>query len=222
MLTNGRIKERDHIIIPLPGLEDYWTANTSVCDWIGVTCGIQHHRVTALNISFMGLTGSIPPHSGNLSFLVSLDLSVNNLPGEFVPFATPELIYPSFSKPETLELSYNPLKGKIPEVMGGQQNLRVLNLQYNQLTGSIPSSIFNISTLRGLYLTSNKLNGQLPSNFTACSVIQILSLSSNEFSGQIPREYGTLKKLEGLYLARNSLIAGFHLEARCLCLGCIF
>ncbi|XP_027181613.1 putative receptor-like protein kinase At3g47110 [Coffea eugenioides] len=70
---------KEHILSdPYLVLEDYLTANTSVCDWIGVTCGIQHHRVTALNISFTGLTGSIPPHLGNLYFLVSLDLSGNN------------------------------------------------------------------------------------------------------------------------------------------------
>ncbi|XP_027181617.1 LRR receptor-like serine/threonine-protein kinase GSO1 [Coffea eugenioides] len=216
---------KEHILSdPYLVLEDNWTANTSVCDWIGVTCGIQHHRVTALNISFTGLTGSIPPHLGNLYFLVSLDLSGNN----FLENLS------RLRRLRSLEIFRH---GKIPEVMGDLQNLRVLNLQYNPLTGSIPSIIFNISALEiivlsgnnlpgnlppdmcndlpsltGLYLTSNKFNGQLPSNLTACSVIQLLSLSSNEFSGQIPTEYGALKKLEGLYLARNSLI-GFCAES---------
>ncbi|KAG8365553.1 hypothetical protein BUALT_Bualt18G0117000 [Buddleja alternifolia] len=51
-----------------------WTNVSCVCNWIGVTCNSRHHRVVALNISGMGLVGTIPPQLGNLSFLVSPDL----------------------------------------------------------------------------------------------------------------------------------------------------
>ncbi|KAL7102809.1 hypothetical protein ACP275_08G140800 [Erythranthe tilingii] len=47
-----------------------WTNTSSVCSWIGVTCGLRHNRVIALDISNMGLSGTIPPQLGNLSFLV--------------------------------------------------------------------------------------------------------------------------------------------------------
>ncbi|MBA0670725.1 hypothetical protein Goklo_029810 [Gossypium klotzschianum] len=36
-----------------------WSTSTSVCNWIGVTCGSRHHRVTALNLSLMDLMSTI-------------------------------------------------------------------------------------------------------------------------------------------------------------------
>ncbi|KAK9016527.1 hypothetical protein V6N11_079023 [Hibiscus sabdariffa] len=36
-----------------------WSSSTSVCNWIGVTCGSKHRRVTALDLSNMDLTGTI-------------------------------------------------------------------------------------------------------------------------------------------------------------------
>lgn len=57
------------------------SSSTSVCNWIRITCGSRHQRVTVLNVSGMGFTGTIPPQLDNLSFLVSLDLSYNNFHG---------------------------------------------------------------------------------------------------------------------------------------------
>ncbi|PIM98401.1 Non-specific serine/threonine protein kinase [Handroanthus impetiginosus] len=36
-----------------------WTTETSVCNWIGVTCGSRHRRVIALNVSYMSLVGTV-------------------------------------------------------------------------------------------------------------------------------------------------------------------
>lgn len=51
-----------------------WSATISVCNWIGIRCDERQHRVTGLNLSHMGLAGTIPPHLGNLSFLSHLSL----------------------------------------------------------------------------------------------------------------------------------------------------
>ena len=58
-----------------------WSTATSVCNWIGVTCGSRHQRVTALNLFGLNLSGTIPPHMGNLSFLSWLDIGNNSFHG---------------------------------------------------------------------------------------------------------------------------------------------
>ncbi|KAK2990311.1 LOW QUALITY PROTEIN: hypothetical protein RJ640_029938, partial [Escallonia rubra] len=58
-----------------------WSSATPVCDWVGVICSRRHNRVAALNLSNMGLVGTIPPDIGNISFLASLDISNNSFSG---------------------------------------------------------------------------------------------------------------------------------------------
>ncbi|KAJ0797401.1 putative non-specific serine/threonine protein kinase [Helianthus annuus] len=45
-------------------LSKNWSTKTSVCNWKGVTCGSQSRtqRVTALDLSYMSLVGTISPH----------------------------------------------------------------------------------------------------------------------------------------------------------------
>ena len=62
-----------------------WSTTTNFCEWlIGVSCSRRRQRVTALNLSYVGLHGTISPHIANLSFLVSLDLANNTIYG-FLP-----------------------------------------------------------------------------------------------------------------------------------------
>ncbi|GLU18993.1 hypothetical protein SLE2022_352650 [Rubroshorea leprosula] len=59
-----------------------WSSSaTSICNWVGVSCGAFHSRVIALDLPNMNLTGNLPPHLGNLSFLVSINLSGNSFNG---------------------------------------------------------------------------------------------------------------------------------------------
>ncbi|KAI4347871.1 hypothetical protein L6164_008648 [Bauhinia variegata] len=58
---------KDHITYDLNNiLAQNWSIKTPVCNWIGITCGSSHLGVTALNLSYMGLVGTIPPLLGNL------------------------------------------------------------------------------------------------------------------------------------------------------------
>ncbi|KAH1120790.1 hypothetical protein J1N35_003950 [Gossypium stocksii] len=50
-----------HIVShPQKMLKTNWSTTTSICNWVGVTCGSRHQRVIALNLSSMLLTGEIP------------------------------------------------------------------------------------------------------------------------------------------------------------------
>ncbi|XP_040948184.1 receptor kinase-like protein Xa21 isoform X1 [Gossypium hirsutum] len=215
---------KDRIAGPQNVLANNWTASTSVCNWIGVSCGILHKRVIALNLTSMNLRGSIPPHLGNLSFLLSLDLSRNHFYGH-LPKELGQL-----HRLRILRLSYNRLNGEIPSWLGNLQgvrrlrmknnnfigtiletlvnmsNLQILNLGFNQLSGQIPSSIFNSTTLEVIGLFDNKLEGQIPTSIFNISSLKTINLFNNNLSGSLPNDMCQhLPKLEGLYLSWNEL-----------------
>ncbi|XP_027082866.2 uncharacterized protein [Coffea arabica] len=205
-------------------------AASSVCDWIGVQCGSRHQRVTALNISNMGLTGTIPPDLGNLSFLVSLDLRNNsfhgNLPEElshlrrlrFIRFSknnfTGEIPmwFGHFPELQFLFLDSNGFSGFIPPPISNLSKLETLNLRDNFLGGNIPEKMGNLSVLRELYLSGDDLVGQIPLSLCKFSHLQVLDLSNNRFSGHIPKEIGNLEKLKELYLITNNLTGAIPRE----------
>ncbi|MFQ6641073.1 hypothetical protein Gotur_014415 [Gossypium turneri] len=71
------LKFKDRIADPQNVLANNWTASTSVCNWIDVSCGIIHKRVIALNLTSMNLRGTIPLTLVNMSNLEILNLRFN-------------------------------------------------------------------------------------------------------------------------------------------------
>jgi LRR receptor-like serine/threonine-protein kinase FLS2 len=136
-------------------LTNNWSTGTSVCNWICITCGFCHHRITALNLSYMGLVGTIPLHIGNLSFLVSLRVINNSFHGS-VPNEFARLY-----QLRHLSFKYNDFSGEIPSWMGLLSKLQFLSLLGNSFTGSIPPSLCNISSLEIISFGYNKLSGSI-------------------------------------------------------------
>ncbi|XP_057789134.1 LRR receptor-like serine/threonine-protein kinase ERECTA, partial [Salvia miltiorrhiza] len=138
-------------------LKNNWTSGTSFCTWIGVTCDSRRSRVTKLNISDMGLEGSISQEIGNLSSLAYLDMSGNSFHGRL-----PKDIcsHNNLQRLKLLDLSSNKLQGDIPSSLYQCPQLESIDLSRNNLIGPIPSTIGNLSNLQWLDLPSNKLNGE--------------------------------------------------------------
>ncbi|KAG6696168.1 hypothetical protein I3842_09G134700 [Carya illinoinensis] len=203
-------------------LASNWSTNTSVCNWIGITCGSRHHRVIALNLSYMGLEGTIPPHIGNLSFLVSLTLRNNSfhgsLPNELSRLYRLKNLNFGFnnfngeipsslgllSKLRGLVLIGNRFTGAIPQSLSNMSSLERIGLAFNGFSGYIPSSLFNIPTLQAIDLEDNKLSGRLPSTLFSCKQLQFFSVWLNNFTGRVPPAIGNLTMLMTLYLAENN------------------
>ncbi|OMO52246.1 hypothetical protein COLO4_37325 [Corchorus olitorius] len=123
-------------------LTDNWTSATSVCNWIGITCGGQPQKVIALNLSSMGLSGTIPPHIGNLSALSLFSIHNNNF------------------------------YGSLPNELAHLRSLKTVDFGINFFTGEIPrrffSSLSNITSLEKIDLSYNKLSGSVPPTALIC------------------------------------------------------
>ncbi|XP_059637233.1 probable LRR receptor-like serine/threonine-protein kinase At3g47570 [Cornus florida] len=195
---------KTHIITSNPHaiLATNWSTATSVCYWIGVTCGARHQRVTALNISNMALQGTVPPHLGNLSFLVSLDVSNNSFSGHLPNELRTELPHffdklQAFNYLKRLRIGYNSLNGKLPTSIGNLstslENFSAINCG---IEGTIPNGIGNLSNLASLYLTGNHLTGLIPTAIKRLAKLQRLYLDNNGIEGSIPEVLYQLSNLD--------------------------
>ncbi|KAL5785490.1 hypothetical protein ACOSQ2_007882 [Xanthoceras sorbifolium] len=121
--------------------------------WTGVTCSDGPRiRVVTLNLTNMGLSGSLPREISNLTALTGIWLGNNSLSG-----LIPDLS--SLRRLESLHLENNHFSGEIPSSLGNIQSLRELFVQNNNLTGQIPSSLvtkpgLNLKTSPGNHLSS--------------------------------------------------------------------
>ncbi|XP_024160902.1 LRR receptor-like serine/threonine-protein kinase GSO1 isoform X2 [Rosa chinensis] len=175
-----------------------WSTNTSVCNWVGVTCGHVHLRVAALNLSYFGLTGRIPPELGNLSFLVVLRLRNNSFNG------TLPVELAGLRRLKLVNFKYNNFMGEIPSWFGSLSSLKALNLYGNRFTGSIPAAIFNLSALQVFDLRNNQLSGSIPREIANLTMLKHLYLDNNNFQ-EISDEIGSLHQLDLLSMQYNGL-----------------
>ncbi|XP_065871831.1 putative leucine-rich repeat receptor-like serine/threonine-protein kinase At2g14440 [Euphorbia lathyris] len=104
--------------------------------WTGVECSQNstYARVVSLDLTNMGVSGTLTPSIDNLSALDHLWLGDNNLSGPIPNMG-------SLSGLQTLHLENNQLGGPIPNSLGQLKVLHELYLQNNQLTGKIPASL---------------------------------------------------------------------------------
>lgn len=119
---------------------EQWTSSTGwlgsvagVCSWYGVTCDSSGQNVTALSLAGNSLTGNLSDAAElfNISSLVSIDLSNNELVG---PVAPGFGLMPGL---EVLDLSRNELSS-LPASWGAEaSSLQHLSLQLNNIFGYV-------------------------------------------------------------------------------------
>ncbi|PHT49342.1 hypothetical protein CQW23_09089 [Capsicum baccatum] len=152
-----------------------------------------------LDLSGNNLVGSIPTSIGNLRDLQRFNLSSNKLT-RFIGDHICKLHYLS-----AIYLGQNQLSGPLPNCLGNVTSLREIHLGSNKLSYNIPPSIGNLQDLVVLDLSSNNMVGTLPPEIGNLKAATLIDLSMNRFSNGIPREIGGLQTLMHLSLRHNKL-----------------
>ncbi|CAK9137194.1 unnamed protein product [Ilex paraguariensis] len=143
LLLGGRTLTRDVIALEKmknsfqnPPLD--WTGDPCLprqYSWTGVTCSEGPRiRVTALNLTGMGLSGSLSPSIANITALTGMWFGNNSLSGS-IPDLSP------LKQLAILHLEDNQLSGEIPQSLGNIDSLRELFLQGNNFTGQVPNGL---------------------------------------------------------------------------------
>ncbi|CAA6675341.1 unnamed protein product [Spirodela intermedia] len=209
-----------------------WGRSDDPCGtpWEGVAC--NNSRVTQLGLSSMGLKGTLSGDIGQLTELLSLDLSYNNDLGGPITKSIGNL-----KRITTLIMVACSFSGSIPSEIGDLEDLSYLALNSNNLTGIIPPSFGKLSKLYWFDIADNQLTGRFPSPQVAppawissstrstcdhfnknqlsgtipeslfssnMTLIHIL-FDGNRLTGGIPESLGLVTKLEVLRLDRNGL-----------------
>ncbi|KAJ0729997.1 putative non-specific serine/threonine protein kinase [Helianthus annuus] len=182
------------------GVMTSWNhSTTDFCQWQGVTCGARHKRVALLDLSSRGLTGTLSPSIGNLSFLRELSLKNNSFSGEIPP----EIGH--LFRLQKLRLHNNSFTGNIPATIMNCSNLQVLHLGDNKLVGKIPDGIGSLSLLNFLIVHDNILEGGIPLFIANLTLLVTLSLADCQLGGSFPDVFQRLTNLKRLALAGNNL-----------------
>ncbi|XP_039173376.1 putative receptor-like protein kinase At3g47110 [Eucalyptus grandis] len=165
-----------------------------------VTCNRKHRRVTILDLGSKNLSGVVPPHIGNLSFLRGVHLENNSFHAKIPPH------FGRLLRLQKLSLNNNWFNGQIPSNLSYCSNLLVLNLGFNMLKGNLPMEMGSLSKLQGLILQVNSLMGNIPPSIGNLSSLQKFGITLNNFSGTIPETLGQLRNLKMLTLAKNKFV----------------
>ncbi|KAK5795413.1 hypothetical protein PVK06_036677 [Gossypium arboreum] len=183
---------------PLKIMES-WNSSIHFCQWIGVTCGRKHPRVTKLKLRILKLSGSLSPYIGNLSFLRELDLVGNSFYNQI-----PQEIG-GLRRLEALNLANNSIIGGIPSNLSACSKLISVDMSDNQLTGQIPALLGLLSNLKVLGFFNNSLRGNIPPSLGNLSSLERLGLTFNAFSGIIPESFGRLRNLSFFTIFGNAI-----------------
>ena len=147
------------------------------------------------------LIGEISTQFWNLSSIIKLDLSHNNLSGML-----PQCLSNSSEFLIILSLENNNFCGTLPATYMEGRNLKVMDVSYNQLEGQVPRSLSNCKMLEILLFSNNRFSDIFPTWFGKLPKLRVLSLWSNGFHGAIGKSESNIEfpKLQIIDVSYNN------------------
>ncbi|KAF3451762.1 hypothetical protein FNV43_RR07858 [Rhamnella rubrinervis] len=172
--------------------------------WKGITC--ERSAVVSIDVSGLGLNGTLGYLLSDLRSLRKFDLSDNNIQ-ETIPYQLPpnltslnlgnnnlsgNLPYSisSMVSLNYLNLTHNSLSLSIGDILANLVGLATLDLSFNNFSGDLPNSFSSLSNLSSLYVQNNQLTGSL--NVLTSLPLSTLNIANNHFTGWIPRELSSI------------------------------
>ncbi|KAL8241564.1 hypothetical protein R6Q59_014918 [Mikania micrantha] len=159
-----------------------------------------------LDIGFCGVSSSALHSLHNLTSLLSLDMSGNELIkaipnsfGNLCNLREIDLSYNNFGN-----ISFSHLLKSVFDCESPR--LESLSIIDSKLSGSIPNSIGRLSSLKKLYLAANRLNGSIPDSIGQLSKMIDLNLYDNLLTGVVTEaHFAKLVSLKYLFGDGNNL-----------------
>ncbi|XP_019225344.1 PREDICTED: protein STRUBBELIG-RECEPTOR FAMILY 6-like isoform X2 [Nicotiana attenuata] len=178
--------------------------------WKGITC--SGNRVTEIQISGLGLSGSMGYQLTSLTSVTNFDISNNNL-GNQIPYQLPPNVQrlnlagngftgglpysiSQMTSLQYLNVSHNQIQGELNDMFGSLSSLNTLDISFNSMTGKLPQSFQSLTSMKKIYLQNNQFTGNI--DVLANLPLDNLNLENNQFTGGIPQ------KLKGILQRSNS------------------
>uniref|UniRef100_A0A0D3EJW0 non-specific serine/threonine protein kinase n=1 Tax=Oryza barthii TaxID=65489 RepID=A0A0D3EJW0_9ORYZ len=186
-------------------------------------------RLTHLNLSSSGFTGQVPASIGNLTSLVSLNLSTYFMIVEIPDDAYETLISQTANSIWLIEPNFETFISKLTNLRdlhlgyvdmsnSGAQwcdalansspNLQVISLPFCSISGPICRSLSLLQSLAALNLQHNNLSGPIPDFLSNLSNLSVLQLNHNELEGWVSPAIFGQKNLVTIDLHHNLGISG--------------
>ncbi|XP_014515854.1 leucine-rich repeat receptor-like tyrosine-protein kinase PXC3 [Vigna radiata var. radiata] len=201
-----------------------WTGSDP-CAWKGVSCDRANSSVVGISLSGFSLNSSdFLPLVCKIETLELLDVSNNYLSSihdgfitecgkikglKLLNFSNNNLgILPTFhgfDALESLDMSFNAMRGNIVLEIDELVSLKILNLTFNGFSGSLPTKLGKSMVLEHLLLSNNSFEGKIPDELFSYENLTWIDLKNNILSHSIPTNIGKLSKLETLILSTNNL-----------------
>ncbi|GJT20961.1 leucine-rich repeat protein [Tanacetum coccineum] len=180
------------------------------------SCGVSSsvldslHNLTSvirLDLSRNQLTKRITKLFFNICNLKEIDLSGNDFRNMSLTYLLESLFKCKKAALESLVLSTSRLSGHLPSQLGQLEHLEHLELYGNYIAGTIPASIGRLSRLRTLDLGYNLIIGSIPHSIGQLSSLEVLHLYSNLLNGSLPADSVVkLSQLKQLDISNNRLV----------------